>query len=134
MIVGFTGTQEGMTLLQKVLFEGVLARVCPDEFHHGDCIGADAEAHALVRRNAPRCRIVIHPPEDDAKRAFCEGDEVREPKPYLTRNRVIVACSDELVGAPKTAIEELRSGTWSTIRYARAARKHVYLLKPWDRT
>lgn len=131
--MGFTGTQHGMTRLQKALFEGALARLCPEVFHHGDCIGADAEAHAMVRAAAPKCRIEVHPPQDDSKRAFCDGDKMWPPRPYLARNRNIVFCCDELIAAPFTQIEELRSGTWATIRYARKAQKPVHLLKPWDR-
>lgn len=133
MIVGFTGTQEGMSRLQKSFLEGVLARLCPEEFHHGDCVGADAEAHEIVRLNVPRCRIIIHPPDVDSKRAFCSGDEARAPRPYLARDLAIVACCDELIAAPKSIIEELRSGTWATIRYARKAQKRIHLLRPMDK-
>lgn len=130
MIVGFTGTQGGMNALQRAMFIGVLARLCPEVFRHGDCIGADAEAHALVRQCAPNCRIEIHPPADDSKRAFCEGDKVWAPRAYLARNREIVFCSDELIAAPKSRTEELRSGTWSTIRYARKAQKRIHMVWP----
>lgn len=130
MIIGFTGTQEGMSDLQKAMLVGVLARLSPDVFHHGDCIGADAEAHALVREHAPNCRIEIHPPQDESKRAFCGGDKVWPARPYLARNRTIVFCCDELVAAPKTRAEELRSGTWSTVRAARRCGKPIHMVWP----
>jgi hypothetical protein len=130
MILGFTGTQEGMNATQKALFVGVLARLCPAVFHHGDCVGADAEAHALVRQHAPRCRIEIHPPTDESKRAFCDGDKIWPARPYLARNKNIVFFSDELVATPKSRTEELRSGTWSTVRYARKALKRVHMVWP----
>ena len=130
MIVGFTGTQDGMTRLQKAMFVGVLARLCPREFHHGDCDGADQEAHELVREHAHNCLIVIHPSDNDSKRAFCHGDSMREPKPYLDRNRAIVFACDELVAAPKTRTEELRSGTWATVRAARRSGKPVHMVWP----
>lgn len=130
MIVGFTGTQQGMTVLQKVMFVGVLARLGPEEFHHGDCIGADADAHAIVRREWPKCRIVIHPPDIDAKRAWCTGDFYCKIKSYIARNYDIVAVCEELVAAPKHRVEELRSGTWSTVRAARRAGKLVHMVWP----
>ena len=130
MIVGFTGTQEGMNALQKAMFVGVIARLCPAEFHHGDCIGADMEAHDLIRQHLPRCRIVVHPPDINDKRAYSECDDVRPAKPYLVRNKAIVFSCDELVAAPKSRIEELRSGTWSTIRAARKAGKPVHMVWP----
>lgn len=46
----------------------------------------------------------------------------------LARNRRIVAAVDVLIAAPETDREELRSGTWATIRYARAAGKPVVML------
>lgn len=130
MILGFTGTQEGMTVLQKAMFVGVLSRLCPVQFHHGDCIGADADAHALVRKHAPKCFIVIHQPDDDSKRAWCDGHKVIPPKPYLIRNRAIVGCCDELAAAPRSRVEELRSGTWSTIRAARRSGKPIHMVWP----
>lgn len=130
MIVGFTGTRDGMTRLQQALFIDRMASLCPHEFHHGDDDGADREAHELVRLHHPRCTIVAHPPENDAHRAFCKADKIMPTKPYLDRNRAIVFCCDELVAAPKTLAEELRSGTWATIRWARRSGKPTYLLRP----
>lgn len=130
MILGFTGTREGMTRLQSAMFVGVLARTCPTEFHHGDCLGADAEAHALVREHAPRCRIVIHPGNVDALRAHCEGDEIRRPMAFMTRNIAIVMACEEMAATPKSRAEEIRSGTWSTIRMARRAGKVVHMVWP----
>lgn len=129
MIIGFTGTREGMSILQCALLDGALARLCPREAHHGDCANGDEAFHHAVRRMWPRCHIVIHPPTDDRLRAYCEGDEIRDPKPYLVRNLQLVACIDELVAAPRTDIEELKSGTWATIRYARRAGKPVHMLR-----
>ena len=130
MIVGFTGTREGMTERQKVFFVERLAALGPEQFHFGDDDGSDREAFDLVRIHYPRCWTVSHPPENDAHRAFCKADEIREPKPYLVRNLAISVCAEELVAAPKTLVEEIRSGTWSTVRYARKAGKSVWLLHP----
>ena len=125
--VGFTGTQIGMSDNQKFHLRTIL--IGATEFHHGDCIGADEEADAIARDLG--IRIVIHPPLDPKKRAFCyqPGDTIRRERPYLVRNRHIVHDTDELVAAPKDANnEELRSGTWSTIREARRTGKKVTIL------
>lgn len=89
----------------------------PTEAHHGDCIGADAEFHALIDRNFSL--IVLHPPNNPIKRAFAGGDIIWAEKPYLRRNKDIVRCSNVLIAAPFEYEEILRSGTWSTVRYAR---------------
>lgn len=127
MKVGFTGTQRGMSAAQRAELRAQL--VGATELHHGDCIGADAEAHAIAQSLG--IRIVIHPPEISAKRAFCKGAAVTYlPLPYLERNRHIVNLTARLIAAPKTAEEELRSGTWATVRYARQRRRPVTILFP----
>lgn len=98
------------------------------EFHHGDCIGADSQAHDIVARIKPSSEIVIHPPVDPSKRAFRESSRVRTERPYLERNHIIVDETELLIAAPSSIGEELRSGTWSTIRYARKVGQPVIIL------
>lgn len=117
--VGFTGTQRGMTDAQKARVDLMFAEFGLDavEFHHGDCVGADEEAHDLADNHA--FDIVIHPPTDDSKRAFCSGSGADwEPKPYLDRNHDIVDETTVLIACPNGP-ERMRSGTWATVRYAR---------------
>jgi hypothetical protein len=129
MRIGFTGTQIGMTLLQQEEFVLFCQENNIIEFHHGDCIGADEQAHNIVREFFPLVRIIIHPPINSSKRAFCKGDVLWTPKEYLDRNKDIVNESDTVIAAPKENIEVLRSGTWSTIRYAKKANKLGKILK-----
>jgi len=73
---------------------------------------------------------VVHPPIDPSRRAFVMPmDELRPEKPYTARNRDIVDETDQLVAAPK-GLEYLRSGSWSTVRYARKQGKPVTLVRP----
>jgi hypothetical protein len=128
MKIGFTGTQLGMSQHQEEQFVLKMFELNPTEFHHGDCIGADADAHDIVREFFPDVKIVGHIPESNAKRAFKKCDEYRNPLPYLIRNHNIVDETEFLFGSPKADSEELRSGTWSTIRYARKLnRPHTVL-------
>jgi len=135
MNVGFTGTRFGMSELQKqTLYEKLKEIKLPpsvvtisDEFHHGDCVGADAEAHVIALNL--KYKVVIHPPDQDKLRAFCVVSyKIEVPKPYLDRNKMIVDSCHLLIAAPRTNGEELRSGTWSTIRYAKHKKKEVYIL------
>lgn len=129
MVVGFTGTQHGMTPKQRAAVAGLLDISKPNQAHHGDCVGADAEFHRMCGwRQIP---MVIHPPVKNIKRAYCGGlmVVVLSPKDYLERNRNIVKSSDILIATPCGG-EVLRSGTWSTIRYAKKIGRPVYLALP----
>lgn len=103
-----------------------------EEFHHGDCVGVDADAHAIVDDLIPRVFIIVHPPTDPRLRAFCMptiGD-ILAPLPYLDRNKAIVEAVDLLIAVPNTATEELRSGTWQTIRYATGRCQTTRIIMP----
>ena len=117
-VLGFTGTSRGMTPAQHRSVHGVL-EIREGEFHHGDCVGADDEAHQL----AILCgafKLHLHPPEDEKARAFCTPFHVmHERKPYLVRNHDIVDACSLLIATPGGYNEVMRSGTWATIRYAR---------------
>lgn len=130
--IAFTGTQRGTTEAQRNEVYRLLECSDASHFHHGDCVGADTEIDEIAR--AAGYRIHIHPPENKAKRAFCEVrprlDTVYPLKPYLARNRDIVDSGDTLIATPGEMVEQLRSGTWSTIRYARRQGKLVLVVLP----
>jgi hypothetical protein len=128
VVAGFTGTQKGMTEAQRISMQQLLQKLNVVELHHGDCIGADAQAHELAKDLG--IFLVIHPPAIEAKRAWKQGDVHLLEKPYLERNRDIVYDSQLLIATPKSTQEELRSGTWATVRHARKLKKSVYLIFP----
>lgn len=116
--VGFTGTQKGMTQDQLWAVDQFLQNDLTFEWaHHGDCIGADADFHRLADLNGLKTHG--HPPLNRSKRAWCTFDVMEEEKEYLLRNWDIVNSVDYMIACPKGFKEELRSGTWSTIRYFR---------------
>jgi hypothetical protein len=127
MKIGFTGTQRGMTPDQKHTVVNLLSRR-DGELHHGDCIGGDSDVHSIVE-SLPYW-IVIHPPINPAKRAFRKAHEFREPRDYLVRNKNIVVETERLVATPGEFEEQLRSGTWSTIRHARRLRRSTWIVLP----
>lgn len=134
MSIGFTGTRNGITEMQAATLEQVLRvtklNVPYSErvFHHGDCIGADDAAHIIAKRLG--FYIVVHPPKVEMYRAFCRGDEIRPEHDYMIRNHNIVGETKYLIACPSTGIEELRSGTWATVRAAQKSRKQVMLIPP----
>jgi hypothetical protein len=128
MIVGFTGTQRGMTKAQRErLTSDVFNAIHIDEFRHGDCEGADETASRIA--NDFNVQVIIHPPLDPKKRAFCIGHTLT-PKPYLERNHDIVDACNLLIATPGQKQEQLRSGTWATIRYATKKGKPVLIIYP----
>ncbi len=138
MIVGFTGTRNGMSTKQKAGLRETLLRLNgpsrlafsqnkTNDFHHGDCIGADAEAHDIAK--ALGYTIYMHPPTNGKARAYKDGFALKA-LPYLKRNQDIVNSSHLLIAAPATQKEVIRSGTWATIRYARRNNKPIFVLEP----
>ena len=79
---------------------------------------------------AKKIGIRIYPPLDSTLRAFI-AKTCEVALPYLERNRKIVDNSDMLLAAPAgPEAEHLRSGTWSTIRYAIKMGKRVFIILP----
>ncbi len=111
MKIGFTGTQNGMTSAQRQTLFYLLSNE-KGEFHHGDCIGADSDAHDIAESRG--LEPIIHPPDIMRKRAFKKANQIRHTKPYLDRNKDIVNETE----------------TWSTIRYARKLKKKITIIYP----
>lgn len=129
MILGFTGTREGMTPDQKIAVRRWCARNAPKTLHHGCCIGADEDIVTILADSAV---VIGHPPSDgelQSKYATGMSELLENPAEYLSRNQAIVKACDTLLATPKGP-EELRSGTWSTIRYARRKVKTVVIVWP----
>lgn len=132
LIVGFTGSRKGMTKAQAEVFTNIFStgNNYITEFHHGLCEGSDAQAHDLVRARAFwNCSIVGHPPSHQTHYAPRRCDKRFTPAPYLVRNRVIVNCTAYLIATP-SGPEITRSGTWSTVRYARKQKKSILIIMP----
>jgi hypothetical protein len=119
-----------MTESQKTSLKKLLEVMGADTLFHGDCVGADAQAHtiALLELGIP---IILYPPDNPDLRAFSSGAVTSMPsKPYLERNHDMVDAAHSLIAAPDGFKEVLRSGTWATIRYARREGKSSYVIYP----
>lgn len=133
MIVGFTGTRLGMTKEQKLTVEDLLIFSISlggeNTFFHGDCVGADFDAHQIAHRLGYRVHIYPGKEVGSPLRANCVGT-VHRVLPPLERNRVIVDLCELLLVTPRGMAEESRSGTWATIRYARTKDKPIRIVFP----
>lgn len=135
--IGFTGTREGMTDKQKREVLTFLRGVKFTEVHHGACRGADAEFHDLIIRNFPWIKIIIHPASLNGKDIGVQNSlrlpdslEIKESKNPIERDHDIVNESSALIACPKSNKEEVRSGTWATIRYSNKVGKDIHIFYP----
>lgn len=128
MKIGFTGTQRGMSSRQKDVLRSLLNVAEKSELHHGDCIGADATAHDMAVGMG--LDTEIHPPTNNSRRAFKKAARTNPPFAYLDRNKNIVRSTVMLIATPGEAEEQLRSGTWATVRFARKLKRRVIIILP----
>lgn len=128
--VGFTGTRRGQTSEQRATLRPLLVylfKKYSSVLRHGDCVDSDAHAHRIARKLG--AFIDVHPPSDPKYRAWCRGDKVRPERPYIERNHIIVNTTRVLVATPEGP-EQLRSGTWATIRYGMQLGRPVFIIWP----
>jgi hypothetical protein len=136
--IGYSGSRKGMTTLQMRAVYRYLAniRLVNDQYgpeveaHHGDCAGGDAQFHVIA--TVLGCRTVAHPPANSRLRAWCQADEIREPKDYLPRDWDIASETGELLAAPYTTVPVPRSGTWTTTGYAVQLGRPARVFMPHD--
>ena len=128
MKLGMTGSRDGMSQQAKDYLINFIKTYEIQEAHHGDCLGADKQFHDICAMK--NIKIIIHPPTDGKMRAFCKSNDILLPKQYLDRNSDIVNDSDILIAFPSSNTEQLRSGTWSTIRYAKKINKELIIVYP----
>jgi hypothetical protein len=130
MKVGFTGTRKGMRPQQKKTFRDLLIELKPTMFIHGDCIGSDADAHKIAVDLG--IAITIYPPRKTDLRAYCKapGAVIMPVDDYLPRNIKIVESCDLLLATPETYENEVRSGTWYTVRQAKKRQKACRVILP----
>jgi hypothetical protein len=129
MIIGFTGTRDGMSDEQHAAITRLLQGAAAEghvTVRHGDCVGADQEFHEIAQSLG--LSIIIHPPKEQSLRAFCQGAEILPPKDYLARDRDIVSLSDSMLATPKSRVK--KGGTWYTIGVAQLVNKLCLVVFP----
>lgn len=136
--VGFSGTRHGMTMPQIEAVTSALQALRASDgetwFHHGDCVGADAQAHEIAKSLG--FRIHVHPPLDTKLRAFCgDWDKTEKPKHYRARNTDIVRMSMFVILTPledsvmlSSGLVGLVGGTWMTYGIAERLDKGAILV------
>jgi hypothetical protein len=132
--IGFTCNRKGLTPIQEEEIKLILDKYDNIIVSHGDCIGADTDFHNLCmnyKNTHINKNITIHifPPNNPKLRAFNIGDLLMKEEPYLKRNLNIIKNCSILIACPiDKNREDLRSGTWSTVRKARKHKLLIYLI------
>lgn len=136
MIIGFTGTRNGMTKEQRTVVEKFVDDMPVTALHHGACVGSDEQMHRIVIGFKPDVKITVHPGPDPksslvAKWCLEEWDtHVLPGKAHLRRNRDIVDAVEVMVATPPTMTNPGRGGTWWTIKEARRLGRAILVVLP----
>lgn len=122
-----TGSRNGMTTMQEDALTILLHKLGTEQLHHGDCRGSDEQAHRIAKSLG--IFVIGHPPTSSGLRAFCECDETRTPQPFIVRDHAIVLETGILLATPDRP-EHRRSGTWTTVRFARRLMVPLIVIAP----
>jgi hypothetical protein len=137
MIVGVTGTRDGLTAEQATVAEALVLTPGITEFHYGDCIGVDTEVMFLFVNTGLTPHLHIWP-ADVADRWKTRSwnwlaDNYRglftvhpKAKPFM-RNTSIVEAVEKLWGFPGTGASR---GTWDTINKMAERQKARVVVSP----
>jgi len=138
-VVGFTGTMDGANERQLVTLKTLITNAYDRAYNagrlpvfvHGDCIGADAQAAHMAWRSSfipiarPGCAQDGSQPST-AHTPF--NAYVFPPERYLMRDLETANECDEMIAVAGRNFNNPRSGTGTTVRYARQARKPVQVI------
>lgn len=137
--ISFTGTREGMTKPQLEKVNYLLRDIWRDGYYHawhdGDCIGSDSEAHGLVEAIRKeygdiKVSMIGHPATTHERYHANNKFDIYWPrKGPVDRDKDMVVQGDVLIGTPKGK-EAVRSGTWTTIRFARKLLVPLFIVWP----
>lgn len=128
--VGVTSTRKGLNEVQRLWVTFFLKEHQVNVLHHGDCVGGDDELAKMFHQKGTY--VIAHPAHTINKyKAKCQiNDLILSPDDTLARNQTIVRHSELVLGFPYTIEEEVRSGTWFTIRHAKKLKVPVLVIKP----
>lgn len=130
MHLGITGTRKGMTGKQRSKFTQLMRGMVVEKFSNGQCVGVDAQAVIIVKSLHPDCHVISRPGSNKSMTSDVYYTEQYDPIDNLERNRQIVDECDLLIVVPETKEEVIRSGTWSTFRYAKKIGRPTLVIWP----
>ena len=133
MVIGFTGTRGSMTIAQRDTLKSRIKQLALRHpvirCVHGGAVGADRQFDRLCKEFG-FARECYPSNEEQRQWALQHCTVIHAVSPPLTRNRIIVEVSGQMFATPLTFIEERRSGTWATIRYAKKTENTLTVIWP----
>ena len=133
MKLSITGTRRGLSDFQfNFINDFIFNNKEVNTVVHGAAHGVDSELHRIAYMGG--VGIEIYPANDVPSNLpnleYAEDIVIHPYGTALERNKLIVCRGDMLIGFPKQDYEELRSGTWAAIRYARKIDKPRLIVYP----
>lgn len=134
-----SGTRKGMSDQQRKKFVDIQVEFFSKAktFLHGDCTGVDQQAHLIVREMNPEITIHIYQPSNNRNSANCAASDpssdllvVHPPEDFKKRDRKMVDASNLVIAFPFSQKEQVRSGTWVVIRYAKKRNTPLMIIYP----
>jgi len=133
MKVGFTGSREGMSDSQKKRVKELLEEnventpISLNQFHYGDYIGADDEAHLMAKEL--KYDTHCHGPKSFDNRKLNHGDiNYKETECNFL---LLVKYTNLLIATPNSIeSENEKSGVWCTVRNAKSLNKKIHIIYP----
>jgi hypothetical protein len=125
--LAFTGPTE-ITDVEAFAVRCALERVAPaDVYISGAAYGVDTAAALAAMELHPAAEHRVSELRDRGAAVVEVARAHSTAASYMARNDAMVTECTALIGFPYTLTEELRSGTWATIRRARHARLGIRL-------
>lgn len=108
----------------------------PTEFVTGGAFGVDTAVFTLSRGMYPAAKQLLCVPSGfhyntSVLTAYSGAEIEMVPGGYLKRDDRLIECCSTLLAFPDSVTEQLRSGTWATVRRARKAGRRI-LFAPLD--
>lgn len=131
-IVAFTGSRKGPTQGQRNSIRRFIESFAREDrdsiIIHGGAVGVDSAVHGIAMKAG--LWVEIYPGPHTSVDILETPAIIHKRAPYLERNHTMVDRCNWVIAVPYEAEEQVRSGTWATVRYARKQDVPVYMIWP----
>ena len=136
MVIGFSGSKEGLDPYQLVLLKNYLTNINNiTKALHGGCVGADEQFHDICLELGIPLEVHFgysskNKIKNHKYRANLNGPFTHKPfETFFARNRTIADRSDIVFTGPNSVLNK-RGGTWHTWKYSNNTLKQPTIMLP----